>query len=252
MILEARLMSNELIPVDLSQLQNTGLSVTSDIFQAIAKSGSFLERIQLYTKGNAIDNGLIAPGRYGVPRGDDAIQDLGNEIDIIPVCCRVKALNMQDRDNIITNYDPTSETFRKIKEMGDQPNSNCMYGPTFLVFERSTGQFYELFCGTSSTRKEAPKIGAFLPKSPKDAELLSLKYNRPVSAAAEACTLKVKYVKKPTYGWHVPVCIPCSTPFTNLPPVEVVLEEINKFLAMKNTEAEVVDPNDAPLKRRAR
>jgi hypothetical protein len=34
--------------------------------------------------------------------------------------------------------------------------------------------------------------------------------------------------------------------------VEVVLEEINKFLAMKNTEAEVVDPNDAPSKRRAR
>jgi hypothetical protein len=244
--------NNELIAVDLASIPTTGLSVTSDIFQAVAKSGSFLERVQLYTKGNAIDNGLIAPGRYGVPRGDDVIQDLGNEMDILPVCCRVKALNMQDRDNIITNYDSTSEAFRAIKELGDKPNSNCMYGPTFLVFERSSGQFYEFFCGTSSTRKEAPKIGYYLPKSAADAETLSRTLSRPVSTSPEVCTLKVKYIKKPTYGWHVPVCVPCSSPMTNLPSREVILEEIAKFMAMKSTEAEVVAAEDATARRRAR
>jgi hypothetical protein len=242
-------MGNDLAVVNLNQLPTTGLSVTSDIFQAVAKNGSFLERIQLYTKGAAIDNGLIAPGRYGAPRGDDVIQDLGNEIDILPVCCRVKALDMRDRDLIVTNYDPTSEAFKVIKELGDKPNSGCMYGPTFLVFERGSGQFYELFCGTSSTRKEAPKIGAFLPKSAADAEKLSLQFNRPVGTAPEVCTLKVKYIKKPTYGWHVPVCVTCSTPMTNLPPMEVIVEEINKFMALKSTEVEKVEEPVTTTKR---
>jgi hypothetical protein len=242
-------MSNELVSVNLNQLPTTGLSVNSDIFQAVAKSGSFLDRLQLYTKGAAIDNGLISPGHYGVPRGDDVIQDLGNEIDILPLCCRVKALDMRDRDNIITNYDPTSEAFKVIKELGDQSNSGCMYGPTFLIFERGTGAFYEFFCGTSSTRKEATNIGVYLPKSAEDAEQLSLRLNRPVGIAPEPCTLKVKYVKKPTYGWHVPVCVLCSTPITNLPSTEVIVEEINKFMALKNTEIEKIEEADAPKKR---
>jgi len=239
-------MGNELATVNLTQLPALGLSVTSDIFQAVAKNGAFLERIQLYTKGAAIDNGLIAPGRYGAPSGDDVIKDLGHEIDILPLCCRVKALDMRDRDSITTNYDPTSESFRIVKELGDTPNSGCMYGPTFLVFERSSGKFYEFFCGTSSTRKEAPKIGAFLPKSKADAERLR------VGTAPEPCTLKVKYIKKPSYGWHVPVCVPCSAPFTNLPATEVIIEEINKFMALKNTEIEKVEETDAVNSKRRR
>jgi len=244
-------MSNEVVNVNFNQLPTVGLSVNSEIFQAVAKSNQFLERIQLYTKGAAIDNGLIAPGRYGVPHSEDSIQDLGNEIDIMPFCCRVKALDMSDRDNIITNYDPLTEVFSSIKERGDTPNSGCMYGPTFLVFERNTGQFYEFFCGTSSTRKEAPKIGAFLPKSPEDAEKLSLALNRRVNSEPESCTLRVKYIKKPTYGWHVPVCSSCSTPLTNLPKMEVIIEEINKFMALKNSEIEKVE-EDPNAKKRAR
>lgn len=241
-------MGNELTTVNLNQLPTVGMSVTSDLFQAIAKNGSFLDRLQLYTKGRAIDSGMIAPGRYGVPRGDDAIQDLGNEIDILPLCMRMKALDMRDRDAIVTNYDPTSDAFKAIKELGDKPNSNCMYGPTFLIFERGSGQFYEFFCGTSSTRMEAPKIGTFLPKSKADAEALTLKHNRPVSTSPEVCTLKVKYIQKPTYGWHVPVCVACSNPLTNLPPMETIVEEINRFMALKNTEIEKAE-DVAPTKR---
>lgn len=239
-------MGNELATVNLTQLPALGLSVTSDIFKAAAKSGSFLERIQLYTKGAAIDNGLIAPGRYGVPSGD-VINDLGHEIDILPLCCRVKALDMRDRDNIITNYDPTSDVFQTIEKIfSTTANSACMCGPTFLVFERSSGKFYEFFCGTSSTCKEAPKIGAFLPKSKEDAERLH------VGTAPEPCTLKVKYIKKPTYGWHVPVCVPCSAPFTNLPATEVLIDEINKFVALKNSEIEKVEEVDATNSKRRR
>jgi hypothetical protein len=244
-------MSNELI-VPLSQLPVTGISVVSAMFQDVAKSGSFLDRIQLYTKGAAIDNGLIAPGRYGVPRGDDSIQDLGNEIDIIPICCRLKALDMRDRENIVVNYDSNSETFKIIKALSDQPNSKCMHGPTFLVFERSTGSFYEFFCGTKSTRTESGKIGQFLPKSEADAAILSKQTNRKVSTYAEACTLKVKYIKKSTYGWHVPECKVCSTPIDNLPADEKIVEEMNKFMALKSTEAEAVEEAEAPAKKRAR
>jgi hypothetical protein len=246
-------MSNELsVNVNLNELSVVGASVMSEFFQAVAKSGGFLDRIQLYTKGGPIDNGLIAPGHYGVPRGDDIIQDLGHEIDVLPLCCRIKALDMRDRENILSNYDPGSPAFQIIKDLGDINGSKCMYGPTFLLFERGTGQFYELFCGTSSTRKEAAKIGSFLPKTPEDAKFLSQKMNRPVGTAAEPCTLKVKYVKKPTYGWHVPVCVPCSTPFTNLPETRVINEEIAKFMALRSSEIETIEEADAPMKKRAR
>ena len=36
-----------------------------------------------------------------------------------------------------------------------------MYGPSFLVFERSTGHFVEFFCGTKSTRGQAKNISSF-------------------------------------------------------------------------------------------
>lgn len=242
-------MGNELTTVNLSQLPALGVSVVSDVFQNVAKSSTFLERVQLYTKGSAIDNGLIPPGHYGVPHSEESIEDLGSEIDIIPFCCRVKALDMRDRDMIVTNYDPTSEVFRNIRELSTKQNSGCMCGPTLLVLERNTGRFYEFFCGTKSTQKEAAAIGAYLPKSKEDAEKLSKVLNRPVSTNPEPCTLRVKYIKKPTYGWHVPVCVVCSTPFANLPPIEVIVEEINKFMAMKNTEIEKVEAGEAPNKR---
>jgi hypothetical protein len=209
----------------------------------LAKGGEFLDRIQLYTKGRAIDQGLIAPGHYGVPNGDDSIKDLGVEIDILPLCCRPKALDLRDKDAIVTNYDATSETFKTIRELGGLQDSGCMYGLTFLLFERSTGSFFELFCGTKSMRTESTKIANFLPMPEEAAAILEEKKGIHVEPHGPlACTLKAKYVTKRNYGWHVPVCVQCSTPFTNLPPLDVLQSEVTKFMSMSDTVLEKVEP----------
>jgi hypothetical protein len=243
--------STELAVKDVAGVPALGIDMASEVFLGLSKSSEYLERLQLYTKGKAIDQGLIGPGRYGVPHSDDNIEDLGTEIDILPLCCRPKALDMRDKDAIVTNYDPTSEQFREIETTGKTANSGCMFGLTFLIFERSTGKFYELFCGTKSMRNECGKIGAFLPMSEATAEALETKTGKPCKAHGPLpCTLKAKYVTKGDWGWHVPVCSGCSEPFSNLPPIEALKTEIENFMALKNTEIEKVE--ETTTKKRAR
>lgn len=235
-------MSKDLVVSKLEQLPSVGLNAASSLLAELTKSGEYLDRIQLFTKGAAIDKGLIPPGHYGVPNGDDSIRDLGTEIDILPLVCRAKALDLRDKDAIVTNYDPTSETFKVVKELGATQNSGCMYGLTFLIFERSTGKFYELFCGTKSMRTESSKIAEFLAMSKEDAAANEVASGIHREAHGPlACTLKAKYVTKGNYGWHVPVCVKCSAPFTNLPPNERIQAEQEKFMALASTEIEKVE-----------
>lgn len=246
-------MSNELVPVNLEQLPvvSGGLDITNVVFADLAKGTEFLDRIQLYTKGQYVDRGLIKPGRYGVPKSDDQIDDLGEEIDIIPFCCRPKALDLRDRDAIVTSYEPESELFQTIKALAGEVNSSCMYGPTFLVFERNTGKFYELFCGTKSMRNEAGKIGLFLQLPPEAAEALQIKTGKPVQPHGPLpCTLRIKYVKKGNWGWHVPVAGQCSTPFTNLPPLDTISAEITRFMEAKSSTIEKVEETSASKRAR--
>ncbi len=233
------------------QLPAVGFNAADELLGELTKSGEFLDRLQLYTKGQAIDKDLIRPGHYGSPVGDESIKDFGTEIDILPLCCRAKALDLRDKDAIVTNYTPTSETFRTVKELGGTQNSGCMYGLTFLVFERSTGRFYELFCGTKSMRTESTKIVNFLPLPEDAAARLEEKTGVHVDPHGSlACTLKAKYVTKKNWGWHVPVCVQCSTPFTNLPPVDRIQAEVTKFMSLSDTDVEKVE--EVPASKRAR
>ena len=65
---------------------------------------------------------------------------------------------MTDTDAVLVNYDPESEEFKRIAATSLDKESHCMYGPSFLVVERSTGRFLEFFCGSKSTRSEAKNI----------------------------------------------------------------------------------------------
>lgn len=244
-------MSKDLVTLSATALP--ALAPSMDVFKEIAQSTSFLQRIQLYTKGKAIDTGAIQPGHYGVPIGDDTIEDLGIEIDVIPLTWRPKAIDMTDRDAVIVNYDPNATEYKRIKNAADNvDDSHCMYGPTFLVFERSTGKVYELFFGNPSMRRESSKLLSFCAISPEAAAEASKATGKKIEARGPlTCTLKAKYVTKGAYGWHVPVCHQCSTPVTNVPAVTVLIDEINKFHEMKSGEVEKVE-EPATGKKRAR
>lgn len=150
-----------LTTVDLTQLPATQVG-SDEKFDEMSRSNTFLGRLQLYSKGAAIDEGLIPPGTYGIPESDKKITNLGNSIDILPLAKRPKALDLSDKSAIIANYDAESETFIDIASRSENTNSNCMYGTSFLVYEKDSGRFLEFFCGTKSTRPLAGDIAAYM------------------------------------------------------------------------------------------
>jgi hypothetical protein len=107
-----------------------------------------------------------------------------------------------------------------------------MYGPSFIVIERSTGKMYELFFSNKSGRNEAGKMKPFL-------------------VSRTPCTLSIRYKKGPDYGWHVPVINKCSEPFApeSVPSMDVINAEIDKFKNPGKGGDEKVDEEAADKKR---
>ena len=74
-----------LVPVDLSQLPSVQVG-TDDQFLELAKSSEFIGRLQLFTKGKAINKGLVKPGSYGIPESDeDFVRNLLLEKQVLVV-----------------------------------------------------------------------------------------------------------------------------------------------------------------------
>ena len=230
--------TNELVPfkVNLPAVTKEQLNTLDEV----AKGADFLQRIQLITKGKYVDTGKIKPGHWGVPLpGGEEIEDLGESIDVVPYAVRPKALDMKDKDAIVSSYDTKDPEFQRIKNA--PKNTGCMWGPSFFVLERSTGKLYELFFGNKSGRSEAGKLRSFLPTEENNGQ--------PAPA-----TLNIRYVKKPDFAWHVPVIVKCSEAFdpANIQvTADQLLEEREKFLNPPKG-AEKVPEEEKTTQKRAR
>ena len=227
-------MSNEL-----ASLTSLPVSAALTSLRENKNTTEFLRRVQLVTKGKYVDKGKIAPGHYGVPGSEDEIQDLGESIDVLAFAVRDKALDTTE-DPPLAVYDANDAVYQDIEERAGQKDSGCMFGPSFLLFERNTGQFFEFFCGNKSARMEAGKFSPFLPVSEAQAEQFGVEAQGP-----QPLTLRAKYIERPRYSWHAPQVTKCSTPFNNLPEIEVIVTEINKFLNPKVDGAEIVEEADS-------
>lgn len=227
---------NSLVNLDYSQLPVQ--SGSDDFFEGAAKATRFLGRLQLVGKGNYVDRGLIKPGHWGIPVSKEEVVDLGPSIDVLMLARRAKAIDMSDKP-VITSYDENSETFQQIVADADNKVQGCQYGPSFLIYERSTGRFLEYFVYAPTHRSEAGKMYPFLPITQQRIDALvaagktgadKLKAHGPLPM-----TLKTNYIQK-AFSWFVPVVLECSTPFTNLPDAKAVMAEITKFVTAKGGE----------------
>jgi len=237
-------MSNNtaMVPVNLDQLPSTQIG-TDDQFAELAKGGDYIGRMQLFTKSKANMKGLIPSGHYGIPESDEEIIDLGPTVDLLPLARRPKAIDMTDMEALVISYDMESEEFKRIAAKSTESDSHCQYGPSFLVFERSTKRFLEFFCGNKSSRIEAKKLFPFLPLSQADIDAKAengnavgdLKPHGPIPV-----TLKTKVAENRKGTWHVPVVVMCASPFTTLPSDDVIRREITKFLTVKDNGVEKV------------
>ena len=208
---------------------------TDDQFAELAKASNCLERLQLYTKGKAVNRKMIEAGNYGIPVNDEAVNDLGSQIDIIPLARRPKAIDISDSEAILVSYAPDSEEFKRIAAQSLEKEAQCLYGPSFLVFERSQGAFLEFFCVNKSSRSEAKNIYPYLPLTQADIDAKAAKGEDVTGLVPHGplpLTLKSRLLKKGTYSWHLPVVAKCNEPFTNLPGTDEIAKEVAAFLAV--------------------
>ncbi len=229
---------NALMTMNLDQLPSVQLG-SDEAFTELAKGGDFLKYIKLYTKGKPIDTGKIRPGHWGIPQNDERIDDLGESIDVIPLARRPKALDMADKSAIIVSYDEKSPTFKEIAAKSNEKESKCQHGISFLVLERSTGQFLEVFFGAKSHRPEAKNVFAYMRLTQADIDRKEAAGEKVEGLAPHGplpVTLKIRLAeaKGSGFSWHVPVVVKCSVPFARVPSHEVVVKEIIKFLTPKS------------------
>jgi len=179
-----------------------------------------LPRIQLVSKGKYVDKGEIESGHYGIIDKDEVISDLGTSIDLLLLARRPKALDCTT--NPMTQvFEPSSPDFRRIAEQSQLRDSGCMYGVSYLVFERSSSQFCEFFYGNKSLRERAYLLSPFLPLTEADIAICNLDAR---SREPSPATLGREFVSS---GWAVPTIGKCSKRFTKVPNCD---REITRFL----------------------
>src|SRR5262249_39588502 len=139
---------------------------------------------------------------------------------------------MTESKSIITTFDIESAEFKRIAARSFEKESNCMFGPSFLVIERKNcHRPLEFFCGTKSSRAEAKKIYRFLAQTADDIERRGLKGEKPHGPLP--MTLTAQLIEQGKRSWHVPVANECPTPLTDFLAEEKIIDEITKFITAK-------------------
>ena len=222
---------NELTVASLTSLATTATAVDLSAYA----TGDYLSRLQLINgQSKLVGKGLIDAGHFGIP-SSDAVEDLGETVDILPLAVREKAMDLSGEVPIAV-FDPASELYQDIVDRSAIKDSSCVYGPSFLVLERSTGRFLELFMGNKSGRFEADNMSAYLPISEDKAKEFGVEPRGP-----QPCTLTTEYIERPKHAWHVIKIGKCSTPFTELPDIDAIVKEVADFVTPEADVPEVAE-----------
>lgn len=203
----------------------------------------FLPRIQFYSKGNE----QVAPGHWGIPLEGGKVVDLGAQIDVFPIARRMKAMDLSDMEHIIVTVDTIGDEYQRIRAEAERGTRDYLWGPSFLVVERSTGAMYELFCGSKTLSDPAKALIGYCPFTKSDCE----RQGRDVSDAhgPAPATLGSRKVDSKKYKswWFVATCGACSLPLTKVPDSDAMVAEIGRFLTVE-AGVEAVAAADAPTR----
>jgi hypothetical protein len=190
-------------------------------FLAVAKSGDWLPRIQLYgANSKEVKAARIPMANYGLVRGKDNIEVLGPTFDVVIADWRPKAMRI-GAEGIDSYHDPVDPQFAKAVADSEIEDSGCMYGPEFLCWLPLNKTFATFFFNNPTMRRESGNMRTLIGK---------------------AATVKARLIENKRYSWHGPVVTPCSTPIANLPTPELVAKELDRFKNPKKSDVETVAP----------
>lgn len=194
-----------------TDLANLGITpgLSREDFNKIATSNRFLPRIKLMQSGAAeVAQRKAQAGELCLVVGKDKFEKFGDSFDCLPIQVRAHAMDFSDRAKIINSYDMNSKLFEEIKERSKTQNSNCAYGPEFLIWLPEQQKFATFFFANPTMRGRAGDMINLLLK--------------PATVASE-------FIPSKQYGgWFAPVIIPCSTPF-ELPSTDEIMTYNGSF-----------------------
>jgi hypothetical protein len=192
-------------------------NMTDEMFATLASSNKFLPRIQLFGSSSKLcKQGKFPIGHYGLVTAKDTAEDMGVSFDALVINVRPKAVDFNGEQpiSIFDNLDPE---FARIREDSGESDSNCMWGPEFLLWLPRFGRRYATFFFANPTmRREAPAVRQLM---------------------GNAATFKIRFIESKQYGgWHGPIVTACSTPFEP-PDFEEIEATLNTFLNPSPSEA---------------
>jgi len=214
---------NELVSLDELQQTTTAINKHDDESFDALQTSSYLARLQLMTSNaEKCKKGEFPTNHYAVVDGK-TFHDVGKTVDAIVLGWRPKALEIDDE--ILTIYKPDDPEFERIKDRADnEKDSGCMWGFEFLLWLGAHKRFVTFFCGSKSSRREAPNVKALMNK---------------------AATLRSKFIETKKYSWYTPDCVECSTPMP-MPTKDALMAELEKFNnPPENTTEKVGDEDES-------
>jgi len=191
-----------------------------DAFDKTTSSGKFLPRVQLMTSNTKkCKDGKFPINHYALVDGSSYI-DIGTEVDMIVIAWRPKALDTGNQ--IIAVYDPEHSEFQRIQDEADEKDSNCMFGPEYLVYVPEREKFATFFFGNKSARKEAANMKSQMHKG---------------------ATAKSAHLSNKNHDWWSILIVACSSPM-GAPEQEDILAQLENFNNPPDTEIEKVTDGD--------
>jgi hypothetical protein len=236
----AKAKSTKLSTIRRSTLDLTRYSKGSD-----DSAPSFLPRFQLFTSGKAVSLSLVKAGEYGSPgkdeSGDLTVEQIGSPTDILILAARDKAIdfNYDGKNGTKSYFDPTSEEFQSIERRASKKDSQCSYGPSIMVYSRTTGKLYEWHCANKTSKTIFEDLAVFMGISQEQADELGIEACEP-----KPITLSSVYIDPEgvSYSYFAPRVTACSTPIDISDSVQNSLE---KALDNFYSEGEVEDTEDS-------
>lgn len=194
---------------------------SSDNALAVANSSTFLPRVKL-CQGSAkeVNTRKVARGgNFALIRSKEEIEDLGDEVIMIPVAGRAKALDTSG-EVIITNFDPKSSEFLRIEELSKDKDSGAMYGPEYLVWLPDHNTFALLFLCSPTARREGGAVHAHL---------------------GRGALLTSELIDNKKFQWFGPKIKDYSAPIPSIPSQEDIDTQHQRFQNEKSSQVRVAD-----------
>lgn len=216
--------------------KNAGLQTSAHTdadFDKVASAFGYLPRLTHYTDAsNLVKRREITVGFYLVTGKDDRTP-LGEDVDVVPIAWRFKALETVPGQKPRSTTDPNSDLFKEIASRSTQTNSNCQAGIEYLIWIPSISKFATYLMGNKTALKEAAKI-------------------KPLIGCATS--IKTHTYENDQHVWMGPKVLEASVPPSSLPDAGLMKETVDKFLNPPAEEAgepaEKVEASAKPSRKR--